>query len=341
MTVDVSSRPANIYALDRKEREWLWQLSQCAVPVIADPRALAPHLDFLPEGLQHALFDFTAGTSQAGLLLVRGLETGDIPVTPTVPTNGAHGAMAEHPTGATLALIADFLGNLTGYSDEKNGALIHEVHPVAGEEHLMENSGSVTFGFHTENAHHPLSPDFLGLLCLRQDREMTAATFVASVREAAPLLDASMLSALREPLFQTVYPTSFTRGTGHRRAQSDPHPVLSGLAGSEHVRFDSHNTKAHTSRGARALDALNHALSEVRRDLILLPGDLAVINNRIAVHGRSAFAPRYDGRDRWLRRFYSLRSTTLPRGGKIDAPRVLPATDQLRESLLGTAPGSS
>jgi len=33
-------------------------------------------------------------------------------------------------------------------------------------------------------------------------------------------------------------------------------------------------------------------------------GDLVIINNRRAIHGRSAFTPRYDGKDRWLQRVY-------------------------------------
>jgi L-asparagine oxygenase len=31
---------------------------------------------------------------------------------------------------------------------------------------------------------------------------------------------------------------------------------------------------------------------------------LLIIDNRRAVHGRTAFTPRYDGRDRWLKRAY-------------------------------------
>lgn len=32
------------------------------------------------------------------------------------------------------------------------------------------------------------------------------------------------------------------------------------------------------------------------------PGDLTLIDNDVAVHGRIPFRPRYDGTDRWLKR---------------------------------------
>ncbi len=36
----------------------------------------------------------------------------------------------------------------------------------------------------------------------------------------------------------------------------------------------------------------------------LRPGDLLVLDNRRAVHARTAFTPRFDGTDRWLQRVY-------------------------------------
>ena len=33
-------------------------------------------------------------------------------------------------------------------------------------------------------------------------------------------------------------------------------------------------------------------------------GDLLIIDNTVAVHGRSPFTPRFDGTDRWLQRTF-------------------------------------
>ncbi len=46
------------------------------------------------------------------------------------------------------------------------------------------------------------------------------------------------------------------------------------------------------------------ACERLARTLRLTPGDLVIIDNRVTVHGRTAFQPRYDGADRWLQRTY-------------------------------------
>ncbi|MGE0137021.1 MAG: L-asparagine oxygenase, partial [Ilumatobacteraceae bacterium] len=40
-------------------------------------------------------------------------------------------------------------------------------------------------------------------------------------------------------------------------------------------------------------------------------GDLLVVDNTVAVHGRSPFLPRFDGTDRWLQRTFVV-SDLLP-----------------------------
>ncbi len=55
------------------------------------------------------------------------------------------------------------------------------------------------------------------------------------------------------------------------------------------------------------------ALAELREHLlgalvgtVLEPGDMLIVDNRKAVHGRTGFTPRYDGEDRWLRRCFTV-----------------------------------
>ena len=38
--------------------------------------------------------------------------------------------------------------------------------------------------------------------------------------------------------------------------------------------------------------------------MVLEPGDLLVVDNAVAVHGRSPFRARFDGTDRWLQRSF-------------------------------------
>jgi L-asparagine oxygenase len=45
-------------------------------------------------------------------------------------------------------------------------------------------------------------------------------------------------------------------------------------------------------------------IEEIATSVVLEPGDLLVIDNNIAVHGRSPFTARFDGHDRWLQRSF-------------------------------------
>jgi hypothetical protein len=55
---------------------------------------------------------------------------------------------------------------------------------------------------------------------------------------------------------------------------------------------------------------LRKAISFATKEVILKTGDLLLINNHKAVHGRKPFKARYDGTDRWLQRL--LVRKTLP-----------------------------
>ncbi|WP_443064911.1 TauD/TfdA family dioxygenase [Streptomyces sp. NBC_00576] len=316
------------YRLNELEAAKTRELSSLAARLSnSPPIVLSGLLLDLPEGMRKSILDFGADTGSGGHFLLRGLAVDDLPDTPVV-----HGAeiLDSHFTNGTLMLVADLLGSLVGYQDEKSGTLFHDVHPVRGEENRIENSGSVAFDFHTENVHHPLRPDYLGLLCLRRDHEGIAATRVSSVRDALPLLSAEQVAELRKPQFHSLYPTSFTRDVEGPRPPAGPHPVIFGSKERPFIRFNTHNTRAADQGAEHALRALTEALESVCRDLVLAPGDLVVLDNHVVVHGRSAFEPRYDGQDRWLRRFYSLRSTPLWAQRMMRHPRVLPPMADIR-----------
>jgi L-asparagine oxygenase len=318
------------YELSDQDRE---SLTRIAHRMVAEPPRGLRLGEFstneFPAELRRQLLAFTEDSSR-GFYLVRGIDIGTFP-----PTPERHGdaALAGHRTTGILAAFAELVGSLIGYAEEKNGALVHEVHPVRGEEQRIENSGSVAFDFHTENVHHPLRPDFLGLLCLRQDHAAMAATRVASVREAAAYLTTEQIATLRQPTFRSLYPLSFTRGNTGERPAYGPHPVLFGTEDRLFMRFNSHNTQATEAEGRAALSALAEALEHVVHEIVLAPGELVIVDNHVAAHGRSAFTARYDGEDRWLRRFYSTRAVPRWAEQMMTRPRVLPALTEMHGVL--------
>jgi len=252
----------------------------------------------LPTRLLAAIRDFRHDPGIDGILTIANLpvEPDALPPTPNVPDSVERAATAP----ATLAtLLGQQLGELIAYRDEKHGALVQNVVPVPSLATSQSNGGSVPLEFHTENAFHPHRPDYVGLLCLRPAHQDQVGTQVAAIRRALPLLDATTRTILREPRFATAAPPSFRSADG-----SGPHPVLSGSVDDPDMCVDFHATSALDDAAARALSELREALVEVRSDLVLRPGDMVFVDNRLVVHGRVAFSPRYDGTDRWLHRVF-------------------------------------
>ncbi|WP_330339132.1 TauD/TfdA family dioxygenase [Streptomyces sp. NBC_00557] len=311
--------PAEAALLD----ELLREVTQLPGPLeqMIQTEVFASFAERLPGRLRAGIESFRDTPPDHGLLVVRGLPVGDIPATPAA--YGANVLGERHASSLLVALVAHPLGGLIGYEDEKSGALVHDVYPVAGDAAKPLNSGSTLFDFHTENVHHPVRPSHLGLLCLRPDHDRQAATMVASVREAEPLLTAADRELLRTDRYRSRFPLSFTRGLAEdQRPVTEPHPVLMdgpADAPGTRVRFNMHNTFGTDPEAQAALERLNHAMHTVHRAVRAERGDLLLVDNRIVVHGRSDFTPRYDGDDRWLRRFYpypgELRADVLVRAG--------------------------
>jgi L-asparagine oxygenase len=272
----------------------------------------------LPDRLLNALSDFRRFGNEEGVLTVRNLPVADdLPPTPRAPESVARTCT---PSVAALLLVMSRLGDPISYAEEKHGALVQDVCPVPGEENQQQNTGSVYFKLHTENAFLENRPDFIGLLCLREDHEGKAASITSSIRQAFRMLSPMDVTVLREARFRTRLAPSFCRD-GSVQVYQPPSPVLMGPPEFPSLCVDFDDTQPCDESAERALTALHDALQKVRRESVLRRGDLAIVDNSVAVHGRSAFIPRYDGEDRWLQRLFvvsSIRATLgLLQGGSV------------------------
>ncbi|MGC4746969.1 TauD/TfdA family dioxygenase [Micromonospora sp. DT201] len=253
----------------------------------------------LPERVRNALRQFQRDPGPDALLRLRHLPIGEghLPATPTMPGSVQRVATIA---AATEVLIGLQLGELVSFREEKTGALVQDVVPVPGMEKYQGNAGSVALNMHVENAFHPRRPDYVGLLCLRNDHDNVAGLQVASIRRALPLLSDEVRAVLHQPRFITEPPASF----GMLDMVPDPQAILRGSSDDPDIIVDFESTRPLDGEATAALAALGDALSDVRRTIILEPGDLAFVDNRLGLHGRTAFTPRYDGRDRWLQRVF-------------------------------------
>ncbi|MFJ9562753.1 TauD/TfdA family dioxygenase [Streptomyces fuscichromogenes] len=278
----------------------------------------------LPPTVRKALISFRDKGNAAGCLLLTGLPVGPLPATPDSDEREPAWWEVPVPTLSQL-MVMSVLGRSLAYSDEKLGNLVQDICPKKGAERRQENSGSVLLDLHTEDAFHPHPPHFVSLLCLRGDRDDVSATVTAGMGDVRPLLDAQTVDALREPEFRTRFSTSFVSDRTDA-VQTGPMPVLTGADECPDLRVSFHGTVAVTPRARAALGRLRLAMERSLKGLVLQPGDLVVLDNRRAVHGRTAITPYFDGMDRWLRRSFAVTDLRPVNGRLGEGRRYRPVT---------------
>lgn len=255
--------------------------------------------DELPLTLRRGVRQFRRHSGARGSLVIAGLPVDEtaLPDTPSVADSVQREATVS---AAVLMMVACGLGDPAAYLAEKAGALVHDVVPVPGRESFSGNAGSALLTFHNENAFHQHEPDYVLLLCLRADHERIAGLRTACLREVLPLLTEASREALFAPEFITAPPPSFGADGATRSAQ----PVLLGAPEDPDMRMATIATSPLTGRAEAALLDFGEACDAAAHTVRLTPGDLAILDNRVTAHGRTAFQPRYDGADRWVQRTF-------------------------------------
>lgn len=267
----------------------------------------------VPLRLATILTNFRKHSNLYGTLLFRNLPID--PVLPSTPHDGKVHPKPSYVSECVLMILMTFLGDLIAYADEKDGALIQNICPVQGKESKQENTGSYFLEFHTEDGFHPYKPDYLGLYCVRTDHERTAKTATASVRRALQGVSGKVIALLRKPLYRIRLSSSFGQSS-EGALYSPPIPVLTGDMLDPDLCIDFHALEATIEPAQEALQLFKAALEHVVIGYVLLPGDLIIIDNRIAAHARTEFKPRYDGNDRWLQRLFVVQDLRRSRGSR-------------------------
>lgn len=252
----------------------------------------------LPAEIHDALIDLVDQSPRRGFLLLRNIDIGNIPPTPSSPTSATSKDLHSE---FVLLSIARCLGQPIGYFPEHNGSLVQNIVPVRGTEaHQISTSSRVELQFHTETAFHPYRPRYLLLLCLRGDPQ--AGTTIASVYDIVERLTPSDLAILRQSRFRTAVDESFLNGepSGLGAAR----PILFGSESDLTFVYDADLMVGIDSEAQDVLERLASVVQDVSGSVVLDAGDLLVVDNNVAVHGRTPFQARFDGTDRWIQRTF-------------------------------------
>jgi L-asparagine oxygenase len=268
----------------------------------------------LPAAIHDALVDFVDQPHRSGALLLKGMPIGSLPATPATPTTHTS---KDQTSEFSLLTVARRLGQPVGYEPEHGGDIVQNLVPVQGTEtRQVSTSSKVELMFHTEAAFHPHRPRYLLLICLRGDPH--AVTTLSSIHEVLPHLSPEVRDTLFQPRFRTAVDESYLHG--RQNVLGEPMPVLSGDRELPTMVFDADLMVGTDEAADEALQALSRAVESHRTGVVLEPGDLLVVDNAVAVHGRSPYTPRFDGTDRWLQRSFvvsDLRPSAADRRGRV------------------------
>ncbi|MFB6888191.1 arginine beta-hydroxylase, Fe(II)/alpha-ketoglutarate-dependent [Kitasatospora sp. NPDC056327] len=249
------------------------------------------------------------------VLLLRGNSVDDELLGPTPEHWRSARTRGSRPFGFLLVLYASLLGDVFGWATQQDGRVVTDVLPTRGsEDSLVSSSSRQELGWHTEDAFSPYRADYVGLLSLRNP-DGVATTLAGTPLDA---LDERTIDVLFQERFLIRPDHSHLPANNSAQRPDDgefeeiaravrapvPVPILTGHRAAPQLRVDSDFSApaAGDEEAARVLRLLRERVDAALYDLVLGPGDAAFIDNRRAVHGRRSFQPRYDGRDRWLKR---------------------------------------
>ncbi|MET7771545.1 TauD/TfdA family dioxygenase [Nocardia sp. NPDC005366] len=278
---------------------------------LADP-ALIARIDAgtseLPAAIRHA---FRTPTGAAGATIVSRLPVTDDEFGPTPPGWREAAAWSgdrrrrahSFHFDVVMLLLARAVGEPFGWVGQQGGRLVNNILPTPG--HEFEQSGAsstILLSPHTEDAFHPHRANLLMLACLRNPDGV--GTTISSVRQVT--LTENQRRLLSTPMLPILPDISY--GDGHQRYPSPPVPTLwsesRDSTADSTLRYDPAYTPLADAgpEFRRAYARLSAELERVCRTAALGPGEVLLVDNDVAVHGRVPFTARYDGTDRWLKR---------------------------------------
>ena len=289
----------------------------------------------LPRRIRSFLNEFKQ-SERPGICLISGYSLNDesLGTTPSHwKAKPAHSpALAEE---MLLVLYGSLLGDVFGWGTEQDGHIVHDVFPIKeNEDKQISTSSAQTIWWHTEDAFHAFSGDYVGMFCLRNS-DQVPTTYACLDRVH---LKPEQINVLFQPRY-LIYPdTSHLESNGshsHEKAedqslhsarqkiqQMSVNPnrisVLFGHPQCPYVRIDPYFMKHldDDKEAQQALDGLVTLIDEVLASVVLQPGDCCFIDNCRTVHGRKAFKARYDGTDRWLKRICVTRDLKKSRSAR-------------------------
>ncbi|MFC3997518.1 TauD/TfdA family dioxygenase [Nocardiopsis sediminis] len=307
------------YSLPAEEADGLRAAARAALAAQGSPaghefyEGLEEHLHRVPESIRTALNALHASSSVCALRIsgvrVDPDRCGSTPLSWQEALDDGRQDTEE----AQLALLAACLGEPFSWPTIQRGRMVQNLVPVESDREAQSGHGSVALEWHTEDGFHPDRCRYLMLLGIRNpDRVPTTLGCVHDVRlteRGRAVLGERRFLIRPDPehlrqLAEFAPESAMLRRAHEMDENPEPVALLFGDPDTPHLRIDAPYTTPlpGDDEAAEALAAIVGELGRAQRDVVVGEGDVLIVDNYRAVHGRRAFEPRFDGTDRWLKR---------------------------------------
>lgn len=200
------------------------------------------------------------------------------------------------------AIINEYIGEMVSYEAEGYGLLFQDMVPNKQLSNTQTSLGSrVELELHTEQAFSEVRPDYLCLACLRGNTD--AKTFFLGINAIIENMSVQELTMLKDKLWNIGVDLSFTMN-GCNGEIRGPLSILNPNGNHLELVFDQDLIIGLNDDANELIQKIIKIYYENRQHVILESGDVLIINNHRAVHGRSSFTPNYDGYDRFIIRSF-------------------------------------
>lgn len=249
----------------------------------------------------------------------------ELPETPTafIPVPDVATTLAAR--ACAVACLAALNSDTISYGSENDGYLFVNLVVLPGDGEFAEKSKGDMRG-HTDGVSFPIrgqmheideriapSPDFVCLSGLRNpDKTLTTVMPLSAVLAQMTIDD---INELTKP--QYVIRPQKTFKLGLRKLFGKDSPLLKPMAGIQllfegddgyWIRY-SHSagdSDYDSELATRAIKRFEEACEKCSISVVISPGDLLVVNNRVGLHGRGVVGGQAGGNSRWLLRTYGL-----------------------------------
>ena len=279
----------------------------------------------IPERIKNILTNFVIHGSETGFLLIKKIPL-DETMLPKTPQDNIL-KIGEHTILARIqSIFISFIGHIISYEAEGYGRLFQDVVPLESMSENQTSLGSeIELEIHTEQAFSELRPDFLSLACLRGDEK--AFTYILPIEYILENLTSEEIQLLHKPLWKTGVDLSF-KLNGHAFIHGDvrgPLAIIQGTEKKPQLIFDQDLMTGITEESEKLKHKIIDIYYKKRIRHNLQSGEIVLIDNRRAVHGRSSFFPKYDGYDRFLIRCFAILDYEKTNYARIDNSRTIAA----------------